>query len=188
MEAEYPTGEQGMDYLKALSERIRKAGRGKKYDVVVGVSGGTDSSYTVYLAKELGLRPLAAHFDNTWNSKTAVENIRNVLKTLQVDLKPNDRESEEKINSILAAFNGMDVEDEVEAMIGSHIIAINKILLHFLANTNHVNQTFDGRKVKNQNSSNNGILNCKIQISNYKSQTNHNDRNSKSQTAQDMER
>ena len=63
--------------LKELALKIKKEHTKKKYDVVVGVSGGTDSSYMLYLAKEvLGLRPLAAHFDNTWNSKIAVETLR----------------------------------------------------------------------------------------------------------------
>ena len=83
---EYPTGAPGMAILRRLAETIKRSGRRRKYDVVVGVSGGTDSSYLVALSKELGLRPLAAHFDNTWNSKTAVENIRNVLDHLDVDL------------------------------------------------------------------------------------------------------
>jgi N-acetyl sugar amidotransferase len=83
---EYPTGVEGKLRLEAISERIRKAGRGKPYDVIVGVSGGADSSYLVYLAKELGLRPLGVHFDNTWDSTVAVENIHDVLKKLDVDL------------------------------------------------------------------------------------------------------
>jgi N-acetyl sugar amidotransferase len=83
---EYPTGEEGMQRLKSLAERIRKEGRRKKYDVIVGVSGGCDSSYMLYLAKQLGLRPLAVHFDNTWDSTIAVENIHDVLKKLDVDL------------------------------------------------------------------------------------------------------
>lgn len=86
LEQEYRTGEEGGRRLRALAERIKADGRGKKYDVVIGVSGGTDSSYLVHLAKELGLRPLAAHFDNTWNSKIAVENISRVLGALGVDL------------------------------------------------------------------------------------------------------
>ncbi|NKE71096.1 N-acetyl sugar amidotransferase [Candidatus Manganitrophus noduliformans] len=86
LEKEYPTGEEGSRRLQHLAEKIKRAGRNKRYDVVVGVSGGTDSSYLLYLAKKLGLRPLAAHFDNTWNSKIAVENIHGVLKALQVDL------------------------------------------------------------------------------------------------------
>ena len=83
---EYPTGAEGQRRLHAIADQIRKEGRGKPYDVVVGVSGGADSSYMLYLTKQLGLRPLAAHFDNTWNSTVAVENIHNVLKKLDVDL------------------------------------------------------------------------------------------------------
>jgi N-acetyl sugar amidotransferase len=86
MDREHPTGEEGQARLRAMADEIREAGRGKKYDCVVGVSGGCDSSYVLYLAKQLGLRPLAVHFDNTWNSTTATENIRNVLKALDVDL------------------------------------------------------------------------------------------------------
>lgn len=87
MDREYPTGVEGEKRLQAIAERIRKAGRGKKYDVIVGVSGGCDSSYMLHLAKNvMGLRPLAVHFDNTYNSTTAVENIQNVLKKLDIDL------------------------------------------------------------------------------------------------------
>lgn len=83
---EYPTGEEGKRRLDAIADEIRRHGRGKQYDVVVGVSGGADSSFMVNLTKELGLRPLAAHFDNTWDSTVAVENIHDVLNKLDVDL------------------------------------------------------------------------------------------------------
>ena len=86
LDLEYPTGAEGQRRLEAIAERIRKAGRGKQYDVVVGVSGGADSSYMLYLSKQLGLRPLAVHFDNTWDSTVAVENIHDVLDKLDVDL------------------------------------------------------------------------------------------------------
>lgn len=86
LDSEYPVGEAGRRRLEALAGAIRRAGRGKQYDVVVGVSGGCDSSYLLYTAKELGLRPLAVHFDNTWDSEVAVRNIRRVLKALDVDL------------------------------------------------------------------------------------------------------
>jgi len=66
-----------------LFELVRSAGRRSKYDCVVGVSGGVDSSFTVSLAAEHGLRVLAVHLDNSWNSKTAVENIRNLASTLK---------------------------------------------------------------------------------------------------------
>ena len=86
MDAEYPTGDAGRQRLEEISAEIKRSGRRKKYDVAVGVSGGCDSSYMIHLAIELGLRPLAVHFDNTWNSTIATENIHKVLKALDVDL------------------------------------------------------------------------------------------------------
>ena len=86
LDAQYPTGDAGERRLRELAEVIKKDGRKRPFDVVVGVSGGCDSSYLIYKAKELGLRPLAVHFDNTWNTTTAVENIHNVLKRLDVQL------------------------------------------------------------------------------------------------------
>lgn len=84
---QYGTGsEKGERALAAILEQIKAAGRGKQYDCVIGVSGGTDSSYLVYLAKRWGLRPLAVHYDNTWNSSIATQNIRKVLGALDVDL------------------------------------------------------------------------------------------------------
>jgi N-acetyl sugar amidotransferase len=86
METEYPVGEEGERRLRAIADVIKREGRRKQYDVAVGVSGGCDSTFMLYKAKELGLRPLAVHFDNTWDSTVAVENIQNVLKALDVDL------------------------------------------------------------------------------------------------------
>jgi tRNA(Ile)-lysidine synthase TilS/MesJ len=83
---EYPGGMAGQKKLEEIAYRIKKEGKNKEYDCVVGVSGGCDSSYLLYKTKELGLRPLAVHFDNTWNSKIAVENIQRVLKKLDVEL------------------------------------------------------------------------------------------------------
>ena len=87
LDAEYPTGALGQAKLQKLVDEMKAAGRGKKYDAVIGVSGGCDSSYLVHQMKEVyGLRLLAAHFDNTWNSTIATENIHNVLDKLGVDL------------------------------------------------------------------------------------------------------
>lgn len=87
LKAEYGTGtEAGRRKLDDIIGAIKVAGRGKRYDCVVGVSGGTDSSYMLYLAREWGLRPLAVHYDNTWNSAIATQNIRKVLAALDIDL------------------------------------------------------------------------------------------------------
>ena len=84
---QYGTGmPKGMEMLNSIVEEIKKSGKGKKYDCMIGVSGGTDSSYMLYWAKKQGLRPLAVHYDNTWNSAIATENIRKVTKALNIDL------------------------------------------------------------------------------------------------------
>ena len=72
--------------LAALLDRIKGAGRKQEYDCVVGVSGGVDSTYVAYLAKQFGLRTLAVHCDNGWNSELAVKNIENIVKKLDFDL------------------------------------------------------------------------------------------------------
>lgn len=79
-------GPKGEALFGGILEDIKRNGHGKRYDCIVGVSGGTDSSYLVYLAKQWGLRPLAVHYDNTWNSAIATMNIQKVLHCLGVDL------------------------------------------------------------------------------------------------------
>jgi N-acetyl sugar amidotransferase len=87
MVMQYPNGEAGQKIVLAYVEQMKKDGRGKPYDVVIGVSGGCDSSFMLHLAKNVyGLRVLAAHFDNTYNSKVAVENIKVMLDRLDIDL------------------------------------------------------------------------------------------------------
>jgi N-acetyl sugar amidotransferase len=71
--------------LEELLGKVRERGRGRRYDCVVGVSGGVDSSYTCVLAAQHGLRVLAVHLDNGWDSVISVENIRNLLRTVDVD-------------------------------------------------------------------------------------------------------
>lgn len=79
-------GAEGRAKLEALAATIREEGAGKPYDCVIGVSGGVDSTYVAYLVKQLGLRPLAVHVDNGWDSELAVKNIENALRTLGIDL------------------------------------------------------------------------------------------------------
>lgn len=79
-------GEEGLQQLDRIAQKIRKDGQGKKYDCVIGVSGGVDSTYVAFRVKELGLRPLAVHLDNGWDSELAVKNIEETLKRLDIDL------------------------------------------------------------------------------------------------------
>ena len=75
------------DYLNTLIEKIKKNKNENKYDCVIGVSGGVDSTYVAYYIKKiLKLNPLAVHLDNGWNSELAVQNIKNCLDILEIDL------------------------------------------------------------------------------------------------------
>ena len=74
------------DVLRAAVDRVRESGRGKQYDCVIGISGGVDSSYLAWKVIQLGLRPLAVHFDNGWNSELAVKNIESLTNALGIDL------------------------------------------------------------------------------------------------------
>ncbi|HXG72263.1 MAG TPA: N-acetyl sugar amidotransferase [Gemmatimonadaceae bacterium] len=79
-------GEAGRRELARLVATIKEEGKGKEYDCIIGVSGGVDSTYVAYLVKQHGLRPLAVHLDNGWNSELAVKNISRVLRKLDIDL------------------------------------------------------------------------------------------------------
>ena len=73
------------EQLAAVVRKIKSKSHGE-YDCIVGLSGGVDSSYVAYQAVKLGLKPLAVHFDNGWNSELAVQNIENIVKKLDLDL------------------------------------------------------------------------------------------------------
>lgn len=107
LERQYGTGKpEGAREFERIIAEIKASGRGRKYDCVIGVSGGTDSSYLLIKALEWGLRPLAVHYDNTWNSAIATENIRKVTTALRVDLYTHvvdNRESEDIYRAFLRA-------------------------------------------------------------------------------------
>jgi len=81
------TDQKGEDALKLLADRIRKEGKGKDFDCIIGLSGGLDSSYVAYIVKEkMGLRPLLFHVDAGWNTDQAVGNIEKLVDGLGLDL------------------------------------------------------------------------------------------------------
>jgi len=88
MEKEYPLNENSFSKLLQIADKIKKEGVQKKYDCIVGVSGGKDSSYLLFLVKKkLNLNPLAFHYDNGFDSDASVSNIFNVCQKLNVDLE-----------------------------------------------------------------------------------------------------
>lgn len=81
------TDERGQQCLEFITDKIKKAGKGKDFDCIIGMSGGVDSSYLTYIAKEkLDLRPLVFHVDAGWNSQEAVNNIEGLIDKLNLDL------------------------------------------------------------------------------------------------------
>lgn len=79
--------DEGLKRLEKTVNRIKKDGKGRDFDCILGMSGGVDSSYLLHLAvKELGLRPLVFHVDGGWNSELAVNNIQVMIEKLGLDL------------------------------------------------------------------------------------------------------
>lgn len=100
----YPRGITGENAWENTVLQIQKQGKGKRYDCIIGVSGGTDSSYLLYIAKKkYGLKPLAVNLDNGWNSDIAVRNIKKVTSALNIDLETYVIDYEE-VKAVLRAY------------------------------------------------------------------------------------
>ena len=134
--------------LDALVEQIKKHGKNKDYDCIVGVSGGVDSSTALVNAVGLGLRPLAVHMDNGWNSELAQNNIANLVRGLGVDLFTHVIDWGE-YRALMQGFFDADVLD-VELLYDNAMLAVNyqqaaKYGIHYiLAGTN---QSTEGMRI-----------------------------------------
>lgn len=110
------------DLDKLISE-IKSDGKNKKYDCIVGVSGGVDSCFALIRAVECGLRPLAVHMDNGWNSELAQNNISNLIRSLNVDLHTHVINWQEYKN-LQEAFLKANVID-IELLYDNAMAAVN---------------------------------------------------------------
>jgi len=109
--------------LEKLVDKIREDGKGKRYDCIVGVSGGIDSSFTLVKVVELGLRPLAVHMDNGWDSELAANNIKNLVQTLGVDLYTHVIDWDE-YRELMQVFFDADVID-VELLYDNAMLSVD---------------------------------------------------------------
>jgi len=109
--------------LRAFVADVKNRGRGSAYDCIVGVSGGVDSSWVLVNAVELGLRPLAVHMDNGWNSELAQNNIANLVTKLGVPLYTHVIDWQE-YRSLMQAFFDADVID-IELLYDNAMLAVN---------------------------------------------------------------
>ena len=137
MEKEYPHDESLKKRMDKLIDVIKKDGKGKKYDCIVGVSGGIDSTYSLYIAVKIGLRPLAVHMDNGWDSELAVNNIERMLKKMGVELHTIVLDWEEfkdlQISFLKASVP--DVEMPTDVAITSVLYRVTKEeKLHYILN------------------------------------------------------
>jgi N-acetyl sugar amidotransferase len=80
------SGLEGEKKLEEIVKKIKLENKNKQYDCIIGVSGGVDSTYVAYKVKQLGLRPLAVHLDNGWDSELAIKNVENICRKLEIDL------------------------------------------------------------------------------------------------------
>ena len=134
-------GSDGEKKTAELVKRIQDSGRGKMYDCITGVSGGVDSTYLTYMAKQWGLHPLVVHFDNGWNSEAAVKNIENIISKLGFELYTLVVDWEEFRDIQLSYFKASVVD--IEAITDHAIIAT----LHKLAHKYGIKYILSGSNV-----------------------------------------
>ena len=109
---DWNTDEKGHAELMVVAEKIKKEGRGKDFDCIIGLSGGLDSSYVAYVAKEImGLRPLLFHVDAGWNTDKAVGNIEKLCNGLGLDLY-TDVINWEEMKDLQVAFLKSQIADQ----------------------------------------------------------------------------
>lgn len=107
------SGAEGKSRLEEIVNKIKEERKDKEYDCVIGVSGGVDSTFVAYKVIELGLRPLAIHLDNGWDSELAVKNIEVTLKKLKIDLYTHVIDWEEFRDLQLAFLKSSTPDSEI---------------------------------------------------------------------------
>lgn len=106
----YFPNEEGKTKLEELLCSIKKNGEGKKYDCIMGLSGGLDSSYLAYLGYKWGLRVLAVHIDDGYDTEISKNNIKKLVSTTGFDYEIITPDSKQ-YNSLLLAFMKAGVPD-----------------------------------------------------------------------------
>lgn len=135
---------EGLPGLEKIVSEIKKKGENKPYDCIIGLSGGVDSTYVAWVARKYGLRPLAVHVDNGWNSSLAVTNIQNVLQKLNIDLYTYVINWEE-FKDLQLAYLKAGVVD-IEALTDHAIISV----LFKTAKENNIHYVLSGESVETE--------------------------------------
>ncbi|MCA1031314.1 N-acetyl sugar amidotransferase [Bacillus timonensis] len=131
--------------LERVAKQIREEGKGKEYDCILGLSGGTDSSYLAYIAKEkMGLRPLIYTVDTGWNLNVAVENIERLVKALDLDMYTEVINWEEMRDLQLAFFKSQvayqDLPQDHVIFAGLYNYAVKHGIKYVLSGSNNATE------------------------------------------------
>jgi N-acetyl sugar amidotransferase len=136
-EKKYPLNLEGRKKRDQIINEIKKSGRKKKYDCIVGFSGGRDSSYCLLMAKKLGLRPLAVHFNSGWNTDIAINNMKRIVKQLDVELRiipcDNDELKELQIAFLKASVPDIDAPIDLAIITTLYRVAAEEDI-HYIIN------------------------------------------------------
>ena len=126
--------------FKHIITQLKQAGKGKKYDCIVGLSGGVDSSYVASICKKNGLRVLGVHVDNGWNSEQSILNIKNITQTLNIDYESYVLDWEEFKSIQLAFLKASTPEAEtptdIALLAALHIVANKYNVKHIISGGN----------------------------------------------------
>jgi len=138
------TGEEGSRKLQELVHEIKQAGQGREYDCLLGISGGVDSSYTAYLAKQLGLRVLLLSCDNGFDPPVTGENVSNIAKSLGFTLRKY-RFNQEEFNDLWLSFfraGVINIEAVTDHLLRAALyqVAEKEGLKYILSGTNHITE------------------------------------------------
>jgi N-acetyl sugar amidotransferase len=136
------TDERGESALANIAEKIKEEGKGKDFDCIIGLSGGLDSSYTAYIAKEkMGLRPLLFHVDAGWNTDQAVSNIEKLVDGLGLDLYTEVVDWEEmkdlQVAFLRSQISDQDIPQDAAFFSGLYKFARKNRIKHILTGSNY---------------------------------------------------
>ena len=130
--------------LQALVAKIKKKGRGKAYDCVLGISGGADSCYAAYCCSNLGLRVLLVHVDNGWDTTTSVDNIRALCNGLGLDyvsrVLPWEDFKEIQVSHLRASVPEMESPTDIALLEELHKVAAEYGVSYIISGGNYITE------------------------------------------------
>lgn len=130
--------------LEKIFSLIKKKGKNKPYDCILGISGGSDSCYTAYLLKQHGLRVLAVHIDNGWNTDISINNVKQVVQKLGFDYEPFIIDWEQfkdlQISFLKASVPEIENPTDTAILAGLHKIAAKHGVKYIISGGNYATE------------------------------------------------